>query len=78
MHYQKVYTFSGQVKKDNEMDVLCILCLKTENAVKGKTNSKIYLAIQAKKVKMDSEKKKFYCVLRTISCLYSWRRQGAR
>ncbi|XP_023210347.1 KRAB-A domain-containing protein 2-like [Centruroides sculpturatus] len=46
---QKIHTFCGHASKDDEMDILCTLCFKTENAIEGKINSKINLEIQAKK-----------------------------
>ncbi|GFQ80343.1 uncharacterized protein TNCT_127041 [Trichonephila clavata] len=46
---EKIHTFCGHASKNNEMVILCTFCYKTENAIKGKINSKINLEIQAKK-----------------------------
>jgi hypothetical protein len=57
---RKIHRFCGHASKgdgDEEMDILCTLCFKTENAVKGKIDSKFNLEIQAKKMKMNSDKK---------------------
>ena len=35
---QKTYNFCGFANKDDEMDILCTICFKTENAVESKIN----------------------------------------
>lgn len=56
-YYQKIHTYCDYPSKDTEMDILCSLCFKTENAIEEKINSKLNLEIQAKKMKMDLKKK---------------------
>ncbi|GBM66486.1 hypothetical protein AVEN_129271-1 [Araneus ventricosus] len=52
------YNFCDHASKDNELDILCTRCFKTEHDIECKINSKINLEIQAKnKTKMNSEKK---------------------
>ena len=49
MRRRKIHTFCGHASKGDEMDVLCNICFKSENAIESKMNSKINLEIQAKK-----------------------------
>ncbi|GFY71138.1 integrase catalytic domain-containing protein [Trichonephila inaurata madagascariensis] len=55
--HEKIHTFCGPASKDNEMDILCTLSYKIENAIEGKINSKIDLEIQAKKNETEFGKK---------------------
>ena len=53
----KIHTFSGHASKGDKMDILCKISFKTENAIENKMNFKINLKMQAKKIKINSERK---------------------
>ena len=53
----KNHTFYGHASKDDEIDILCTLSSKTENAIEGRINSKINLEVphlqKKMKIKLD-------------------------
>ena len=53
----KIYTIFGYASKENDMNIKCNFCLKTENTIESQINFIINLELQAKKVKMNSENK---------------------
>ena len=72
---QKMHTFCAYASKDDEMHILCTLCFKTANVIKGKINSKINLEIQTKK--NEFRKKISHCYFRNYcENSYSWHWQG--
>ena len=66
---RKIHTFCGYASKGDEVNILCNICFKTENAIESNINSKINLEIQDEKNENEFGKKNSHCFLRSYCAL---------